>query len=415
MLNDLNSTGSVMSVSEQIRRLELNLRQVQNPSSAQSSVSLPNNCSASPQAISPTQNGQRVDAFEVMSEEVPLSAKKQRPPRPFKPSSVTQKLAADTRIKGTSGPSADVDEQKPIILIDNELEEHAGFQDNIIANPQLRGPRPSKTNNEISASPRDARNALQGFKQQAGRVVRSLSDNAQSALSKRASRLPESDKDVGPGTNSPQVHDHAERQIDHLPSFAQQANQLTRKLSDSAQGIIVKRPLKPTKPQELGLKLSQTFDPLFRDAKVGGEKAIEGTRPLREQASQGIAQATASTKEALNSMGVSTVFLATQQDIADVVAKMKGKEGVCSKCQGLPMEKFMNTDGQMQQASVEWATPLARLLFHADWCRVCRLLLDGLCEPENDPLQNEAVAPYVQPEIKGMFVIQYNRASESFR
>ena len=133
----------------------------------------------------------------------------------------------------------------------------------------------------------------------------------------------------------------------------------------------MKRPPKPPKPQELGLKLSQTLDPLFKDAKVGSGKIIEATRPLRKQAGQNVAQVSASTKGTLDSIGVSTVFLGTQDDVVDVVAKMNGKEGVCSKCQRLPMDNFMNANAQIQSASIEWATPLARLLFHADWYRVC--------------------------------------------
>ena len=104
---------------------------------------------------------------------------------------------------------------------------------------------------------------------------------------------------------------------------------------------------------------------------------------------------------ALDNIGVPNVFMNTKDDFTDVAAKLSGKDGPCSKCQGLSKnidQIHKQFDGSKKD--VEWVTPLSRVIYHADWCRVCWLLLNMLCEPANDPLLHPEVAPYLQPEIK---------------
>ena len=72
------------------------------------------------------------------------------------------------------------------------------------------------------------------------------------------------------------------------------------------------------------------------------------------------------------------------------------------QCQGLSNgidQIHKQSDGSKKPC--EWATPLSGIIYHADWCRICRLLLDSLYKPANDPLLHPGVAPYVQSEIKG--------------
>ena len=426
-----------MSVSDRIRLLEAQSNQVPKPSATRPSLTLltgpgpypgsedssPNlrtsglSLDASSRESSPLQHGQGFNTVNPTNGLLTQPIKKERPPLASKSTSVTQKLnalqvgqitrpnlAAIARVKSTNNPPAEVDERAPIILVDNELLERPESD----ASPSATSTEsdgltlPTTTAGEDSDQPREGENALQGFTRHAGRFARKLSDNAQGALSKRTSRSPVSNQGIETGTIRKADNDQGEKPKDPLQNFRQQANQLTRKWSDNAQDIVAARPLKPPKPHQIGAKLSKTIDPLLRDAKTGGEKIREATKPAREQAGQGFAQAAARTKETLDSMGVSAAFLATQDDIADAKSKIRGKDGVCSKCRRLPMDRYIYGYAQTQEPSVEWATPLSRLIYHAEWCRVCSLILDKLCEPENDPLQHHAVAPHLQDEIKGM-------------
>ena len=42
------------------------------------------------------------------------------------------------------------------------------------------------------------------------------------------------------------------------------------------------------------------------------------------------------------------------------------------------------------------------MIYHAEWCRVCKLLLEMLCETQHDPLRHPAVKREIQPVLKGM-------------
>ena len=65
------------------------------------------------------------------------------------------------------------------------------------------------------------------------------------------------------------------------------------------------------------------------------------------------------------------------------------------------MNKYIPDNSEGSGNVLEWATPLSRIIYHSDWCRVCQLLLDMLCEPGNDPFQHPAVAPHVQKDLEG--------------
>jgi hypothetical protein len=110
-------------------------------------------------------------------------------------------------------------------------------------------------------------------------------------------------------------------------------------------------------------------------------------------------------KKLFDKTKIPAVFMATQNDFADMTSKMDSSEGLCNKCQSLPVEFYLsNPSKQTIESSgskAQWATPLSRVIYHADWCRVCRLLLGMLCIPANDPLQHSAVGPHLQPELAG--------------
>ena len=80
-----------------------------------------------------------------------------------------------------------------------------------------------------------------------------------------------------------------------------------------------------------------------------------------------------------NQIEAPEVFAKTKDDFIDLGAKMKGGEGLCSQCRRLPGKSLL------LGKNVQWTTPLARVIYHADWCHGCRMLLDQLCEDDIGP------------------------------
>jgi len=103
-----------------------------------------------------------------------------------------------------------------------------------------------------------------------------------------------------------------------------------------------------------------------------------------------------------------TAFTETRDDCDDLFRKSLGREDLCSKCRSLPVgECDGNPPEETDGNELHWATPLSRIIFHADWCRMCRLLLSMLVRPEFDPFKHPEVAPYLQKEIQGMSMSQW--------
>lgn len=101
-------------------------------------------------------------------------------------------------------------------------------------------------------------------------------------------------------------------------------------------------------------------------------------------------------------------FIETRDDCDDLFRKSLGREDLCSKCRSLPVEECDdNALGEMNGNELHWTTSLSRIIFHADWCRMCRLLLSMLVRPEYDPLKHPEVAPYIQKEIQGISMHQW--------
>ncbi|MCJ1387786.1 hypothetical protein MMC18_000629 [Xylographa bjoerkii] len=189
---------------------------------------------------------------------------------------------------------------------------------------------------------------------------------------------------------------------DPLQQVFRQATNFSTKLFGNVQNFVTTVPPKPPKPAELGRKISQTINPLLSGAKENLDKAVLAAKPVVTEVGRGLDGVRVGAKTVLDNTGVSKVFMETQDDFSDAAAKLKGKDGLCSKCQALPVDLYLSNQAVgTSETELEWATPLSRIIYHADWCRVCRLLLNMLCDSGNDPLKHSAVAPYVQPEING--------------
>lgn len=95
------------------------------------------------------------------------------------------------------------------------------------------------------------------------------------------------------------------------------------------------------------------------------------------------------------------LFRLTSDDVRDLLRKARAKDDLCSKCRSLPIETCYRDAGTDPDES-HWVTPLSRVIFHSEWCRMCQLLLSMLCRPEFDPLTHPEVAPHLQTKIRGM-------------
>ena len=179
----------------------------------------------------------------------------------------------------------------------------------------------------------------------------------------------------------------------------------------SLAGTDVIRDIEPHSSSKDGWKISQTMGSLLIDAKQNLNHVGQMTKPVVESAGRGLERTRVSAMNALDNIAVPKVFMNTKDDFTDAAAKVTGKDGLCTKCQELSNDIdriHNNLDGSKED--FEWATPLSRIIYHADWCRICRLLLNMLCEPANDPLLHPGVAPYVQPEIKGATMKHWTEA-----
>ncbi|MCJ1315715.1 hypothetical protein MMC15_001035 [Xylographa vitiligo] len=202
---------------------------------------------------------------------------------------------------------------------------------------------------------------------------------------------------------------------DPLQHVFRQATNFSSKLFGNVQNFVTTVPPKPPKPAELGQKISQAVNPLLYGAKENLDKVVLVAKPVVTEVGRGLDGVRIRAQTVLDKTGVSKVFGETQDDFSDAAAKLTGKDGLCSKCQTLPADLCLSDQAtETLGAEREWATPLSRIIYHADWCRVCRLLLNMLCESGNDPLKHPAVAPYVQDEISGWSMREWIMAGWEF-
>ena len=212
-------------------------------------------------------------------------------------------------------------------------------------------------------------------------------------------------------TYDTETHSDSKSETDDAQDNSEQRAVVSKNFFEDFRTSIRRPPPKPPKPGEVKRKMSQTMDSLVIDAKHNLDQVAQLTKPVVTGAGRGLEWTRVGAKNALDNSAVSKAFMQTKDDFTDAAAKVTGKDGLCSKCQELS-----NDLGQIRQnpesstKGLEWATPLSRIVYHADWCRICRLLLNMLCEPANDPLLHPEVAPYVQPEIKGATMKKWTEA-----
>ena len=94
--------------------------------------------------------------------------------------------------------------------------------------------------------------------------------------------------------------------------------------------------------------------------------------------------------------------ISIKQDMQDLTGKTMGLSDLCTRCSELPVSACWEDEARVTSEVLNWSTPLARVIYHAEWCRLCKLLLMMLCRPEHDPLKHPEVERYLQPELQNM-------------
>ncbi|KAJ5729760.1 uncharacterized protein N7483_004268 [Penicillium malachiteum] len=113
-------------------------------------------------------------------------------------------------------------------------------------------------------------------------------------------------------------------------------------------------------------------------------------------------------KDVIRKIQPPKAFIQTNDDFNDVINKSFMKDGLCSKCRSLPIEScYDELANDTDAEEVHWTTTLSRIIFHSDWCRMCRLLLSMLTRPEYDPLKHPEVARYLQESVQGMSMLDW--------
>jgi hypothetical protein len=169
----------------------------------------------------------------------------------------------------------------------------------------------------------------------------------------------------------------------------------------------IQKQTKSLSPEEVGRKLTESFNPLVSFAKTNVEKTVLAAKPALATAGRGFESVQSSVKSTIDKTGVPKAFQRTQDDFADLTSRVavlyNGDTSICSKCQKLPVDLLLSgSQPDVSQCELNWASPLSRIIYHAEWCKMCQLLLDMLCLPIHDPMRQPAVASHVQPELTGL-------------
>jgi hypothetical protein len=196
---------------------------------------------------------------------------------------------------------------------------------------------------------------------------------------------------------SPSISTASETTKTQVPSAGDNPNSI-----ESLWGNIRKQ----TKSINVGQVFSETFNPLFTTAKEHAEKTTEATKPAMTAVGRGIMNIPSHVKETVDKVEVPKAFQKTHDDVADLTARVaaqyKGDTGICTKCRQLPVDLLVSNSSTNEERKLNWSSPLSRIIYHAEWCKVCSLLLTMLCEPHNDPLEHISVKSHVQPELAGL-------------
>lgn len=137
----------------------------------------------------------------------------------------------------------------------------------------------------------------------------------------------------------------------------------------------------------------------FRDIANGATKALT---TAQSEMSKDLGTGLTAVRGFVDGISVPGPLRRTGEDLADLTKLTLRKSDICSNCASLPL-KLPFEDSLGTEPLPLWTTPLARVLLHRRWCRVCQFFLSMLCRPENDPLRSGEVQRHIEPEkLRGL-------------
>lgn len=140
----------------------------------------------------------------------------------------------------------------------------------------------------------------------------------------------------------------------------------------------------------------------FETVKAKSQSAMDGIANVTNPVTTGFGNATKATSEYLQA-STKTITDKMSDDLNDFSRKLRGSEGLCTKCKGFPFESWQTAS----DVEIVFKTPFERILYHSNWCRLCGYLLRNLCQPGNDPFRHSQVAPHLQDHLEGMTFKQW--------
>jgi hypothetical protein len=84
-----------------------------------------------------------------------------------------------------------------------------------------------------------------------------------------------------------------------------------------------------------------------------------------------------------------------KSDIVDLMRTGSDSSYLCSQCEIFPFKKCYESTNM----ECIWKSPLKRLLKHRNGCRLCGILLQALCQPENDPFAHPQINKHLPKEF----------------
>lgn len=126
--------------------------------------------------------------------------------------------------------------------------------------------------------------------------------------------------------------------------------------------------------------------------------AMDGVATATKPVRTGFGNATKATGHYIQASVMKIITDNMSDDLSDFMSRLRGNQGICTKCKGFLFQQWQTASDVV----VVFKTPLERVLYHSNWCRLCGYLLRNLCQPGNDPLRHSQVAPYLQTHLQGM-------------
>jgi len=180
-------------------------------------------------------------------------------------------------------------------------------------------------------------------------------------------------------------------------SFFQKAGQNIKSAHSNAQNLLEKSGATKVAIQTSKF-ITQTGENVVETVKETGTEILQGTNTAVNRVGEqlgGVGQKLADLTPPLLPNPI-------KQDIQDLTGKTMGFRDLCTRCSELPVSACWEDEARIPSEMLKWSTPLARVIYHAEWCRLCKLLLMMLYRPEHDPLKHPEVERYLQPELQNM-------------